>query len=77
MVDLKLLSLLVTLHWWVALAHWHSNFKGLPMGIAIGTSAGYDNLPVCRCASGRMYTWYISIALTIASWAWYEQLPGC
>ena len=47
------------------------------MGIAISASAGYDNLPVCRCAGGRMYTWYISIALTIASWAWYEHLPGC
>ena len=70
-------SVLVTLHWWVGPTRWHSNFKGVLMGIAIGTSACYDNLPGGRCAGGRMYTWYISIPLTIASWPWYEQLRGC
>ena len=77
MVDFKLYSLLLTLHWWVPPAHRQRNFKGVLMGIAIGALARYENLPACQCAGGRMYTWYISIPLTIAAPAWYEQLPGC
>ena len=77
MVHFKFYCLLVTFHWWVPLAHRQSNFKGVPMAIAIGASARYDNLSPCRCAGERMYTWYISMALTMASWPWCQELPGC
>ena len=77
MVDFKLYCVLLTLHWWVTAAHRQSNFKGVPMAIAIAAWARYDNLPACPCASGTMYTWYIWIPLTMASWPWSQQLPAC